>query len=267
MLGIQNSEAESMSGVKAFANGISGEALGSTATGVRSAMDAASKRELGLLRRLADGMVKIGRKIISMNAEFLDEEEVVRITEDEFVTIRRDDLEGKFDLKLTISTAEADNEKAQELAFMLQTMNKNMDPAFAQMILADIARLRKMPTLSKQITEYKPQPNPLAQKKAELEIALLEAQVLNERAKGQENAVDVQLKGAKTQTEMAKARNLHSSSDQQDLNYLEQESGLTRQHEIDMKEQDRRTKLDEKAADKLLSSQDKGGGFTPLPQF
>ena len=36
------------------------------------------------------------------------------------------------------------------------------------------------------IEEYQPQPNPLAQKKMELEVALLEAQVMNERAKSQQ---------------------------------------------------------------------------------
>jgi len=267
MLNIQNSEAESMSGVKAFHNGISGEALGATATGIRSALDATSKRELGILRRLAEGMKQIGRKIISMNAEFLDEEEVVRITNEEFVTVRRDDLAGNFDLKLTISTAEADNEKAKDLSFMLQTMGNNMDPALSQIILSDIARLRKMPALAKQISEYQPQPNPLAEKKAELEVALLEAQVFNETSKGQENAVDVDLKKAKTQTEIGKARNLNSESDQKDLDFLEQESGLTRQHDMNIKDHDRGTKLDEKAADRMLDAEFGKGdeNFTPLP--
>jgi hypothetical protein len=73
MLNLQNNEAESLTGVKAFNSGISGSALGNTATGIRSALDAASKRELGILRRLADGINQIGRKIISMNSEFLSD--------------------------------------------------------------------------------------------------------------------------------------------------------------------------------------------------
>ena len=63
-------------------------------------------------------------------------------------------------------------------------------------------------------------------KKHNLELALLEAQVANETAKGQENAVDVQLKTAKTQTEQAKARGMHSSSDLSDLDFVEKESGV-----------------------------------------
>jgi len=165
ILDAQNAEAESLTGVKAFSKGITGQALGSTATGIRSALDATSKRELGILRRLAEGIKQIGRKFIAMNAEFLSEEEVIRITNEKFVTVKRDDLAGNFDLKLTISTAEADNDKAQELAFMLQTTGQTMGVEFSQIILADIAKLRKMPALAKKIQEFKPTPDPLEQEK------------------------------------------------------------------------------------------------------
>ncbi|MDR8444735.1 chromosome partitioning protein ParB, partial [Acinetobacter baumannii] len=84
-----------------------------------------SKREMSILRRISAGVVRLGRKIISMNAEFLDEEQVIRITDEEFVAIKRDDLAGNFDLKLTISTAEGDEAKAQQIAFMMQTIGNN----------------------------------------------------------------------------------------------------------------------------------------------
>ena len=253
MLNMQNAEAESLTGVKAFSQGISGEALGSTATGIRSALDATSKRELGILRRIAEGIKQIGRKFIAMNAEFLSEEEVVRITNEEFVTIRRDDLPGNFDLKLTISTAEADNDQAQELAFMLQTTGQTMGNQFSQIILSDIAKLRKMPDLAKKISDFEPTPDPLMQKKAELEIQLLEAQVFNEQAKGRENTVDVGLKEAKTVTEKAKARSLESGADQVDLNFLEQQSSTAHDREIDKLDTKRKSDLDVVAANALLN--------------
>jgi len=262
MLNLQNSEAESLSGVRAFANGIGGQALGDTATEVRSALDAVSKRELGILRRLAQGFKDIGRKIISMNAEFLSDVEVIRITNDEFVEVRRDDLAGNFDITLTISTAESDNQKAQELAFMLQTMGNNMDFGMSKIILTDIARLRNMPTLAKRIEEFEPQPDPLAQKKAELEVELLGAQVANETAKAEENAMDIRLKRAKAQTEEAKARNLHSKSDSQDLDFLDKESGADHERKLDEKDHDRATQLDMKTAEALLAEDKEGTGQT-----
>jgi len=228
MLAAQNADAESLTGVKAFSSGtsgISGQALGNTATGIRSALDATSKRELGILRRLAEGMKQIGRKIISMNAEFLSEEEVIRVTNEEFVTIRRDDLEGKFDLRLTISTAEADNQKAEELAFMLQTTAQSMGPEFAQIILSDIAKLRKMPDLAKKIEQYQPQPDPLEQQIKELEIQKLQAEIEEIRTQAQENQAEAQL-------DLARAADLSSSTDQKNLDFVEQESGTTQQRDL-----------------------------------
>lgn len=260
MLNLQNNEAESLTGVKAFSQGISGQALGNTATGIRSAMDATSKRELGILRRLANGINKIGRKIISMNAEFLSDQEIIRVTNEEFIAINREDLGGMYDIKLNISTAEADNEKAQELSFMLQTMGNNMDPAMSQLILADIARLRKMPDLSKQIKEYQPQPNPMAEQKAQLEMQLLQAQIANETAKAMENQVDVEYKKAKTITEKAKSRNMDSKSDMEDLNFIEQESGVNRQHEVDMKDQDSSNSQQSKVDEAMINTITNGQG-------
>ena len=234
MVNLQNMEAESLTGVKAFHGGISGAGLGNTATGVRGALDAASKRELGILRRLAEGVKQIGRKIISMNSVFLSEEEIVRVTNEEFVAVKRDDLEGNFDLRLTISTAEADNQKAEELAFMLQTTSQSMGPAFTQLILSDIARLRKMPDLAKKIAEFQPQPDPYTEQMKMLELEMKKAQVANETAKGVENQIDTELKKAKINSEMAKAKANKSKADLDDLTFLEREGGIDQEKQLEL---------------------------------
>jgi len=232
MLQLQNMEAESLTGVQSWSQGVSGATLGDVATGVRGALDAASKRELGILRRLSSAMIKIGRKFVSMNAEFLSDEEVVRVTNEDFVKIRRDDLAGNFDLKLSISTAEEDDNKAQQLAFLLQTVGPNTDPELAKMILADIAVLRKMPDLAKKIESFEPTPDPIAQKKAELEIQLLQAQLENELAQAAQRNAQAQLDSARIGTEGAKQTNLQSKSDLQNLDFVEQESGVKQERDL-----------------------------------
>jgi hypothetical protein len=227
MLQQQELDAESMTGVKAFSQGINGSSLGDVATGIRGAIDAAGKRETGILRRLAAGMTKVGRKIIAMNSEFLDDEEIIRITNEQFVAIRRDDLLGNFDLRMDISTAEEDNIKAQELAFMLQTMGNSMDIGITKIILRDIARLRKMPELAKEIQSFEPQPDPIAQQMQLLELQKLEAEVAEIQSKTQENMTDAQLN-------MAKAREASSKADMTDLNFVEQESGTTQEREKEL---------------------------------
>lgn len=243
MLQQQNQEAESLTGVKAFNEGISGASLGDVAAGIRGALDASSKRELGILRRLSDGVVQIGRKFIAMNAVWLSPKEIIRITNEQFVVVRRDDLAGDIDLKLSISTAEEDNNKAQQLAFMLQTMGNNMDPAMSRMILADIAKLRKMPDLAKRIESYQPQPDPMMQRKLQAEIALLEAEV----AKIQADAV---LSQAKTQTEGAKAGNLAANTDKMNLDFVEQESGVTQERNKELHGEQARSQMALKAMER-----------------
>ena len=232
MLQLQNMEAESLTGVKSFSQGVSGQSLGAVAAGVRGALDAASKRELGILRRLSNGMIQIGRKIISMNSEFLSPEETIRITNNEFVKIRRDDLAGEFDLSLSISTAEEDDNKAKELAFMLQTMGNNMDPDLSKMILSDIARLRKMPDLAKKIESYTPQPDPMQQKMQQLQMQLLEAQIASENAKAESLMANAGLGMAKANTEQVKQGHIKSDTDLKNLNFVEQESGVIQERDL-----------------------------------
>lgn len=233
MIQRHSQEAEALTGTKSFSStGITGAALGSTATGVRSAMDATAKRDSDILRRLGEGVVKIGRKMLMMNAMFLDQEEVVRITDEEFVPIKKDNLSGTFDLTLTISTAEADNQKAEELSFMLQTTAQYIGPVLTQTILADIARLRKMPELAKKIESYRPEPNPLEQRKLELEVSLLEAQVENELASAMKKEADAGMAPVKAETELAKQRKLAGEADLNDLNFIEQERGVKQEREL-----------------------------------
>lgn len=249
MLQMQNMEAESLTGVKAFSNGVSGASLGDVAAGIRGALDAASKRELAILRRLAEGMVQIGNKIVSMNGEFLSEEEVIRLTNEEFVTIRRDDLAGNFDLKLSISTAEEDNNKAQELAFMLQTMGNNMDPAMSRMVLADIARLRKMPDLAKRIESFNPQPDPMQQQMQMLQMQLLQAQIAKEQSAAALNMAQAELGGMKMGTEAAKAAHLKSDTDKKNLDFVEQESGVTQERNKELQGEQARSQAQLKVLD------------------
>lgn len=231
---MMNNEAESLSGVKAFSGtGISASTLGDTATGIRGVLDAVSKREMSILRRISEGFVSMGRFIMAMNAEFLSEKEVIRITNEEFITIRRDDLAGEFDLTLTISTAEADENKAQQLAFLMQTIGNNMGMGLTKMILSEIAHLRKMPDLAKAIETYEEQPDEMAQQMQELEMQKLQAEVELLKAEAQEAMAKSQVQGAKVGVEQARAESLQGDADNKVLDFIERDTGAKQQHDLD----------------------------------
>lgn len=239
MLQLQNGEAESLTGVRAFAGqGITGVGLGDTAAAVRGALDAASKREMGILRRLSNGIIQLGRKLVAMNGQFLGEEEVVRITNTEFIKVRRDDLAGNFDLRLTISTAESDQAKAQELAFMLQTMGNTMEPDMSRMILADIARLHKLPDVAFKIETFQPQPDPFQEQMKQLQLQEMQAKIALLQAQAQEAATKSTLNDAKVPVENARAGNMSSDRDLKDLDFLQKQEGVQDEREM-LKEQQR----------------------------
>lgn len=209
---MQNQEAEALTGVKSFSGGISGDAYGKVATGIRGALDSASTREMSILRRLAKGMQDIGRKIIAMNAQFLTEKEVVRVTNSEFVEISKSELAGNFDLKVDISTASVDEQRAQDLGFVLQTVGPDMDPMLRQIVLGKIADLKRMPDLAEQIRSYQPQPDPIQQAMREAELA--------------EKQAEVELAQARAEQARAQARKLLEETE-------ELTSGLKHEREVE----------------------------------
>lgn len=221
MLNLQNQEAEALTGVKSFGGGISGESYGDVAAGIRGVLDAASKREMAILRRLAKGIADVGYKIIKMNAVFLSDKEVVRVTNTEFVEIKRDDLAGDFDLEVDISTAEIDDSKAKDLSFMLQTIGPNAGQELMLTVLAEIADLKRMPDLAQKLRTYKPEPTPEQQEMAKLEVEEKRALVAKINSEAALNE--------------AKAAEAMAKKDAIDLNYVEQDTGT--KHARDMEKQ------------------------------
>jgi hypothetical protein len=211
MLQLQNQEAEALTGVKSFGGGLSGNAYGNVATGIRGMLDAAAKREMAILRRIAKGVSDIGRKILAMNSMFLSDEEVVRVTNKQFVSIKREELQGEFDLTVDISTFEVDNTKAQDLGFMLQTLGPNMDPSISMMILSEIAELKRMPVLAERLRNWHPQPDPVQQQLQQLELQLKQAEI-------QKIQSDIMLN-------QAKAQQAQATAGLKQLDAVEQESG------------------------------------------
>ncbi|AXH72062.1 MAG: portal protein [Podoviridae sp. ctda_1] len=219
MLGMQNQEAEALTGVKSFSGGISGEALGEVAAGIRGVLDAASKREMAILRRIANGFAEIAVKIAMMNAQFLSETEVVPITNEEFVEIPREELKGQFNFSVDISTAEVDNAQAQDIAFLTQTIGPNTDPTITALLMSEIARLKRMPDLAYQLKNWRPQPDPIQEQLKQLEVEEKRAQI---RKLESEIAMNE-----------ARALQARAAANQTNLNAMDQADGTTHGREME----------------------------------
>jgi len=221
LLNMQNSEAEALTGVKSFSGGLSSQAYGNVATGIRGMLDAASKREMSILRRLAQSVTAIGEKIVGMNSVFLSDKEVIRVTNKQFVEVKREDLKGNFDLQVDITTAEVNDAKVQDLGFLLQTIGPNMDPDISKIILAEIANLKNMPDLAERIKTFQPEPDPMAQQMQQLELAKLQSEIEFNNARAEKYRTSAQVDQVEANLEMsgvAHQRNIERQKAQAEAN-------------------------------------------------
>ncbi len=253
-------EADAMSGIKSFAHGTGGNALGSTAAAVNATTTSSAKREMQIIRGIAeDAIIPMLSIWNAYNALFLDEEEVIRITGG-FETIRRDDLDGNIDIKMSVATQESKAMKADRLAFLMQTMGNTLPPDQTKVIMSDLLEQNDMPSLAKALMEMPPpEPDPMQQEIARLQVELLTAQVQNEYAKARENEIDYELKSAKTKNELAKARLSGSDADLKDMQFLMEDEGINHQREMEKKNFDAGAKMNEvsvKEASKLTQERE-----------
>lgn len=244
MIGLMNNEIEAITATKSFSGGINSGSLGATATGARGAMDATATRRMNIVRNVAENLIKpLVRKWMSYNSEFLEDEEIVRVTNEEYVPVRRDDLDGSIDIDITIATAEDNAAKSQEISFLLQTIGPNEDPEIRRGLMADILELMRMPDKAKRLREYKPEPDPIEQKMKELQLENLvlenenlKAQIADRHARAGENIVDAELKRNKAVLELAKARKLNSETDFSDLKFIKEDEGFAHLEKIELEE-------------------------------
>ena len=227
LIASQQAEAEEMTGVRPYAgpNNIKNNTKGQNQN--KTPLDAAAKRETDILRRLVAGLEELGRMTMAMNREFLNDKEIIRITNEKFVAIRRDQLYGEVDISIEVVTPEEKAARASELAFLLQTMGPQASQEERNLIMSEIAELRSMPTLADKFRNQKSEPSEQekqemqqSQERHQLEVALLNAKIEVEYSRAVNLQSDSQLDAAKVGTEEAKARALNASSDLADQEFV-----------------------------------------------
>jgi hypothetical protein len=268
MLQMMNNEIESQTGVKSFSGGINAGSLGATATGARGAMDATATRRMNIVRNIAENLIKpLMRKWMAYNSEFLEEEEVVRVTNEQYVPIKKDDLAGQIDIDIQVSTAEDNAAKSQELSFLLQTLGPNEDPVIRRTIMADIMELMRMPDQAQRIREYQPQPDPMQEEakqlelmKLQMEVDKMKADIADKYARANENKIDAQLKINKAKVEEAKARKLGSEADKMDLDFLMKDDGVDQEMATQKEMRDREDKERDRQHQLMLAELQRNAG-------
>ena len=182
---------------------------------------------------------------------FLEEEEVVRVTNEKFVPIKRDDLSGEYDLRINVSTPEEDQAKSQNLSFILQTLGNNLPPEVPVKIMAKIVKLHKLPDLAHYLDTWQPQPDPIAEAMKEMEVAKIKAQTALYEAQAREANAKSYVQEAKVGVEQARAGQMQSQTDKNNLDFYNDANGIKHEQAKDLQQQ----KLDNDLASDALKNQ------------
>ena len=219
-------EAEAATGIKAFQNGIDGNAYGQVVAGMSQAITAMTQRESDIIIRLSQGLQEIGNKIISMNTEWLSEQETIRNLDDEYIVINREDLYGNFYLNVDIKSNSESEGKAQQLTFLMQTLGNDTPWDVRRMFLLEIARLYNLTNMAQMVRKYEPQPDPVQQQLQQLQIQELQAKI---------NKLEEEAMYYRKRSEFIDAQvpNIQADTDQKNLDFLEQESGAKHAREVE----------------------------------
>ena len=180
--------------------------------------------------------------------------------------MKKDDLLGKLDIDITVSTAEDNAAKSQEISFMMQTLGQTMGPEMMYPILANWAEMTRQPQLAEQFRNYEPKPDPFQEQmkqveleKAQLANKLLEAQIQGLYASSQEDMADkvekiakAHLIDAQTGKLLADTDLVNEKVDTESLRFLKEEQSTAHQEKMAEKEFDRLSNLDSLVMQKQL---------------
>ncbi len=211
MITYQKQDAESLTGQKAFQQGVTGDSLGTSVGGIRSALDATAKRKLSILRRISEELLRNVARHMLLNAKvFLDDSVMVKLSDGEFQEFDRSNLDVDFDLRIEISTPEKDQDTSNKLSYMMQTMGPNLPFELTQLLMAKWAKLNKVPDVAKAIEEIEPpKPDPMEEEMRQLQLE-------NERLKNELMKADIGEKADKSDKLRADTAKTYATKDNLD---------------------------------------------------
>lgn len=116
------SELEAQSGSTRYNQGLDAGSLNKTATGITAIMGASEKRNKMMARSIAEKFfIPIYKFIILLNQKYLDEEQMVRLT-NENVKIKREDIEIDYDLVINVGQGAGTREA--QIQYLMLVLNQ-----------------------------------------------------------------------------------------------------------------------------------------------
>ena len=222
MLSMMDQQAEALTGVSKAMQGIPGSEIKASSSNFSAMMTQSQVRLLDVTTNITNGLKEMIEMWVAMMTQYVDDSEVKRITGIDIPALKQqetqrlaqqfgldqlppdtamkamvmvanevedmfDKSDFKYDLKIKVGTDGLKQIKIQNILMLMQQIGGLMEsgtipPDALKLLLADLADQLDRPDIAQMITEYQPQPNPMAQKAAELELQKKSAEVKKDEA-------------------------------------------------------------------------------------
>jgi hypothetical protein len=222
MLTMLDSQAESLTGITKAMQGIPGSEMKSSTSNFATMMTQSQIRLLDITNNITNGLREMLEMWMSMAILYVDDMEIKRITGIDIPALKQQETQRliqqfglqelpedtamkammlviqevddmfnrkdlKFDIKMKVGTDGLKQIKIQNLNMLMQQLSPlaqagNVPPDAIKLLVADLADQLDRPDIARMISEYQPQPDPMAQKAQELQLAEIEAKVQKDKA-------------------------------------------------------------------------------------
>jgi hypothetical protein len=243
MLNMLDMQAESLTGISKMMQGIPGSELKSSTSNFSAMMSQSQIRLLDITTNITNGLKEIFRMWLSMTNQYLDDDEIKRITGIDIPAMKqmetnrlaqqlkvnelpsdtamkammlvateiedmfnRKDL--KYDIRVKVGTDGLKQIKIQNINMLMQQIGPlvqmgNVPPDAVKLLVADLADNLDRPDVAQMINEYQPQPDPMAQMQAQLALQKMEAEAAKDKALAANAMARTENTAAKTKKELA----------------------------------------------------------------
>jgi len=238
-----DNQADSLTGITKAMQGLPGSEIKSSTSNFSAMMSQAQIRLLDITNNITDGLKEMLGMWLSMTIDYMDDTEIKRITGidvqalmqketqrlikefglenlpddtamkammlvQEEVADMFDRTDLKYDIKMKVGTDGLKQIKIQNLNMLMQQLSPlaeagNVPPDAIKLLVADLAEQLDRPDIAQMITEYQPQPDPMAQKAQQLQMAQMEANVEKDKALAMNAMARTENERGKTNKELA----------------------------------------------------------------
>jgi hypothetical protein len=200
-------------------------------------------RLLDITTNITNGLKEMLSMWLAMSAKYVDEKEIKRITGIDIPVLKQTETQRlvqqfqleqlpkdtamkammlvatevedmfdrkdlKFDIKMKVGTDGLKQIKIQNLNMLMQQLSPlaqagSIPPDAIKLLVADLAEQLDRPDIARMISEYQPQPDPMAQAMTEAELEIKKANAAKDNALAQNALARTQNEAGKTQKELS----------------------------------------------------------------